>query len=125
MTTPSEDIENYDPSYEVLFSAGWTDWEESGYIYILHKEGKYYSIKGGYCPYSPYSKPDFTKHLEEITEAAALALMEEWREMEDDQVWTEADIEALRRMQEIDPTAGKPKREFRGIPEVETDAEKE
>lgn len=74
----------YDDSYTYIFYSSWESYEENGWIFIFEKEGKYYSIEGGYCVMQVYPyKTTWGKDLSgPMSEDEALKLMIEWEEIE-------------------------------------------
>lgn len=68
----------FDPSYNLIFSAGWSDWEEGGWLFIFEKDGQAYSIEGGHCVMTGTSEPSFPEDLEPLSQDEALAMMLEW-----------------------------------------------
>lgn len=82
MTTSfSEYFDDYSPVYELMFSAAWSDWEESGWMFIFAKDGKLFILEGGDSPTGSSSKLSMND-LCELSQDEALAAMLEWAEDE-------------------------------------------
>lgn len=75
-------FQNYDPSYEILFQDDWSGYEDSGWLFLFERDGKYYRIEGGTSAlcYND-SPPNFKDELEEITADEVLASLEEWEKI--------------------------------------------
>ena len=73
-------ITGWDPSYEVVFRACWSDYEENGWIVIMKKGHRFYSQTGGYCVMCEDNTDRWDPQL--ISEDEAIELMLEWEEHE-------------------------------------------
>jgi len=75
------EFEGWDPSYKVIFHANWSDWEESGWVAVMERNGKFYEQRGGYSVMCE----DNTDRWDpwEVTQEQALETMLEWAEHED------------------------------------------
>lgn len=68
-------ITGYDPSYEVVHFDSWADYEESGWMFVLRKNGTYFSLTH---MYSVYGQDDPEWLLSPISEDQALDMMVDW-----------------------------------------------
>jgi hypothetical protein len=75
-----EDVPGYDPSYEIVYHASWSDYEEHGYIYILRRDSQLYSLENGHSVMAEDNSERWD--LYPINEDQALTLMIEWDETE-------------------------------------------
>ena len=78
------DIDGYDPEYQPIFHAGWYGYEESSWVWIFERDGKYYDLTGGYSVMCEGDQNTVWSDLREITEDIALEIMLDWDEHEDD-----------------------------------------
>lgn len=74
-------LPGYNPEFEIVYYAYWSDYEESGYIFILYHERQFYSLRNGYCVMSDDNVDRWDPHP--ITENEAIELMIEWEEIEE------------------------------------------
>lgn len=74
-------ITGWDPSYEVIFHASWSGYEENGWLAIMQKGTQFYSQTGGYCVMTDDNTDRWDPTL--ISEDVALELMLEWANDED------------------------------------------
>lgn len=44
-----QSLPGYDPSFEPIHYDEWSDYEESGWLCILRKDGQLYTMQGGHC----------------------------------------------------------------------------
>ena len=72
------DLDGWDPAFEVIFYAAWSDYEESGWVAIMSHNGLYYEQRGGYCVMAEDNRDYWDPS--EITEDQELETMIEWHE---------------------------------------------
>ena len=82
MTRFDEYFDGYTPEYELVFSSGWSSWEESGWIFIFEKDGRYFSMGGGDNEDGSVRKCKIPDDLCELTQEEALKDMLDWAEDE-------------------------------------------
>jgi hypothetical protein len=70
--------DNYDPEYIPIMHAGWQDYEECGWLYVLQKDNQYYVLKYAYSVMSD----DNTAYWEPyaVNEDQLWEILLEWEE---------------------------------------------
>lgn len=71
---------------QVVFYAGWSDYEEDGRIMICEKDGEFYVRQSGYSILAVESqgKGDYDSEWELISQEDVLELMLDWADNEHD-----------------------------------------
>ena len=69
-----------DDSYEMIFYASWSDYEEFGWLAILQKNSQFYLQSGGYCVMSDGNVDAWFP--QQISVEEALEYMIEWEKWE-------------------------------------------
>lgn len=72
------EFEGWDPSYEVIFLGAWSDYEESGWVAVMHRNGRYYEQHGGYCVMAEDNTDYWDPYP--VSEDQAIETMIEWHE---------------------------------------------
>jgi hypothetical protein len=75
------EIEGYDPTYEILHHVSWSDYEESGWMFILRKDGQHYLLDHMYSVMADDNTPEW--YPCPVSEDQAFAEMLEWEHHED------------------------------------------
>lgn len=75
------EIAGYDPTYEIVHHAAWSDYEESGWMFILRKDGQHYLLLHTYSVMADDNTPEWRPMT--VSEAEALEVMMEWEQHED------------------------------------------
>ena len=78
-------IPGADLSYTIVFSADWSGYEDSGYQFILEKDGQYYDLSGGTSCMAEDNTPAWDPFP--VSPDQALAIMLEWAEHEGPEAW--------------------------------------
>lgn len=71
------DLNNYDPSYTLIYEGGWWDSEEGIEILIFEKEDRYFILESGHLIYHGDYSRDFNR-IEEISLEEAIEIVEEY-----------------------------------------------
>ncbi len=75
------EIAGYDPTYEIIHHAAWSDYEENGWMFILRKGQQHYLLYGGFSVMAEDNTPEWRPMP--ISEVEALEEMMEWERHED------------------------------------------
>lgn len=75
------EIEGYDPTYGILHHVSWSDYEESGWMFILMKDGQHYILDHMNSVMADDNTPYWDPRP--VSEAQAFEEMLEWEHHED------------------------------------------
>jgi hypothetical protein len=75
------EIAGYDPTYEIVHHAAWSDYEENGWMFILRKDSQLYLLTWAYSVMADDNTPKW--YPIPISESEALKEMIEWEQHED------------------------------------------
>ena len=73
---PFDFIPNADYTFQIVYYGDWSDYEESGYMFVLEKDGQYYIQQGGYSVMAEDNTPYWDPWP--CTEEQALKEMLDW-----------------------------------------------
>ena len=68
----------YDPEYVPVWHAYWGDYEESGYFYLLERNGQLYVQEGGHCVMAEDNTEHWLPYA--VSYDDAIQLLIEWEE---------------------------------------------
>jgi len=72
----------YDPSYNLIFQAEWSSWEEHGFVFLFEKDNRYFSIEADQNAMNCHLELSWDQNLCELDESEAIDLMIEWESLE-------------------------------------------
>jgi len=75
------ELEGYDTTYDILHHVSWSDYEESGWMFILRKDNQLYLLTHSYSVMADDNTPGWWPMP--VSESEALDVMMEWEEFED------------------------------------------